>query len=285
MSEKIKITVVMSDDKQNTEKGEQKLKRILLTQDPFMTLLSVLRENRLLDGSLCGGRGECGRCTVQFLDGAPIPTALERRRFSPEMLRQGYRLACTAKPRTDCVIRLLQNEDLKVPILTKTIPLSENIDLNGREKKQSENQTSGAMKFLNGLTDNAENSEKSASAIFESQSSVMKSDESALKNASVTSENETDVMNYMIAVDLGTTTIAMQLYCMATGEVVDTYCEHNPQRSYGSDVLSRIQASCTGHREELRRLVCESLLRGLRQFLTYLNEYERNAKNRWNARW
>lgn len=268
MSEKIKITVVMVDDKQNTEKGEQKSKRILLTQDPFMTLLSVLRKNRLLEGSLCGGRGECGRCTVQFLEGAPIPTMLERSRFSPEKLRQGYRLACIAKPRTDCVIRLLQKDDLKVPILTKTILLSENIDLIGQGKKKSENQTPSAMEFLNGQTDDAENNEKSTSAISESQSSVTKSDESPQKNVSVTSENKADVMDFMIAVDLGTTTIAMQLYCLATGEVVDTYCEQNPQRSYGTDVLSRIQASCTGHREELQRLVCESLLRGIQRFLT-----------------
>lgn len=294
MSEQIKITVVMSDDKQNTEKGEQKSKRILLTQDPFMTLLSVLRENHLLRGSLCGGRGECGRCAVQFLSGATIPTSLERKHFSPEELRQGYRLACMAKPRTDCVIKLMQNEDSKVPILIKTIPLSENIDQTGQTKKQSQNQTSGAIEFLNGQMSGTKNAIKKASAISESQSSVTKSDEnplkntsvnaknktrvtksdeSPLKNTSVTSENITDVMNCMIAVDLGTTTIAMQLYCLATGEAVDTYCEYNPQRSYGADVLSRIQASCTGHREELQRLVCESLLRGLRRFLTYLNEY------------
>lgn len=171
----------MVDDKQNTKKGEQKSKRILLTQDPFMTLLSVLRKNRLLEGSLCGGRGECGRCTVQFLEGAPIPTMLERSRFSPEKLRQGYRLACIAKPRTDCVIRLLQKDDLKVPILTKTILLSENIDLIGQGKKKSENQTPSAMEFLNGQTDDAENNEKSTSAISESQSSVTKSDESPQK--------------------------------------------------------------------------------------------------------
>lgn len=268
MSEQIKITVVMSDDKQNTEREEQKSKRILLTQDPFMTLLSVLRENRLLEKSLCGGRGECGRCAVQFLSGATIPTPLERKHFSPEELRQGYRLACIARPRTDCVIKLLKKEGLEVPILTKTIPLSEDIDLNSQEKKRSENQTSGAMESLNGLTDDVKNSEKRAAAIFENQLSVTKSDESALKNAPVTLKSKTDVMEHMIAVDLGTTTIAMQLYCMATGEVVDTYCEHNPQRSYGADVLSRIQASCRGRREELQRLVCESLLRGLQRFLT-----------------
>lgn len=222
MSEKIKITVVMDDEKQNVAEEGQKPKRILLTQDPFVTLMSSLQENRLLEGSLCGGRGECGRCAVQFLDGAPIPSALERKRFSPEELRQGYRLACIARPHTDCVIRLLQSKEPKVPILTKTIPVSESIDLNSQEKNQTENQTS-------------------------------------------------DVMEYMIAVDLGTTTIAMQLYSMASGEAVDTYCEHNPQRSYGADVLSRIQASCAGHREELQRLVCEVLSRGLKRFHSYLS--------------
>lgn len=233
MSEKIKITIVMDDEKQIAEKQGEKGKRILVTQDPFVTLLSVLRENRLIGSGLCGGRGECGGCTVQFLEGAPMPAALERKRFSPEELRRGYRLACIARPRTDCVIRLLRNEEPEVPVLTKTIPLSENTDLTGQEKRQTENQTSGAMECPDDL------------------------------------DNQSDVMDYMIAVDLGTTTIAMQLFSM-TGEAVDTYCEHNPQRSYGTDVLSRIQASCAGHREELQRLVCEALLRGLRRFLTYL---------------
>lgn len=257
MSEKIKITVVIDDEKQNIAKKEQKPKRILLTQDPFVTLVSALRENRLLEGSLCGGRGECGRCAVQFLDGAPIPSALERKHFSPEELRQGYRLACIAKPRTDCVVRLLQSKEPKVPILTKTIPLSENIDLNSQEKIQTENQTSNVMECEDELRDSAESTIKKATAILENQSGVT---------------------DYMIAVDLGTTTIAMQLMSMKTGEVVDTYCEHNPQRSYGADVLSRIQASCAGHREELQRLVCESLLRGLRRFLIFLTMREGNPE-------
>lgn len=257
MSEKIKVTVVIDDEKQNIAEKEQKPKRILLTQDPFVTLVSVLQENRLLEGSLCGGRGECGRCAVQFLDGAPIPSALERKHFSPEELRQGYRLACIAKPRTDCVVRVLQSKEPKVPILTKTIPLSENIDLNSQGKIRTENQTSDVMECEDELTDSAESTIKKAAAILENQSGVT---------------------DYMIAVDLGTTTIAMQLMSMKTGEAVDTYCEHNPQRSYGADVLSRIQASCGGHREELQRLVCESLLRGLRRFLVFLTMREGNSE-------
>lgn len=249
MSEKIKITVVIDDEKENTVGEGQKPERILLTQDPFMTLMSALQENRLLEGSLCGGRGECGRCAVQFLDGAPMPSALERKRFLPEELRRGYRLACIAKPRTDCIIRLLQNKEPEVPILTKTILVSENIDSNSQAKSCTENQTAGVTEYDNKQKDDAENPIKKAAAI---------------------SENKSGVIDYMIAVDLGTTTIAMQLMSMKTGEVVDTYCEHNPQRSYGADVLSRIQASCTGHRGELQRLVCESLFRGMRRFLDFL---------------
>lgn len=71
---------------------------------------------------------------------------------------------------------------------------------------------------------------------------------------------------YVIAVDLGTTTIAMQLCDLETGTVVDTYCEMNPQRCYGTDVLSRIQASCEGHKEALQKMVWDVLERGMTQF-------------------
>lgn len=250
MSEQIKVTVVMTDEKQDTDSKGKNTGRILLTQDPFVTLMPVLLKNRLMEGNLCGGRGECGGCAVQFLEGAPLPTPLERKRFSAEELRRGYRLACMTKPRTDCTIRLLKNEREEVPVLTKTIPLSGNIDLMGRTIKQSENRISGDVEFVDMPADTTKNGDKNTTVILEDQAAVT---------------------DYMIAVDLGTTTIAMLLISMTEKEAVDTYCEHNPQRSYGADVLSRIQASCEGHREELQRLVCESLSRGLRHFLLYLN--------------
>ncbi|MBD5508593.1 MAG: DUF4445 domain-containing protein [Lachnospiraceae bacterium] len=242
MSEKIKITIVMDDEKLNRENQGEKSDTIILTQESSMTVMSVLRESGLLSGSFCGGRGDCGRCIVQFLEGAPLPTGIERSRLEPEELRQGFRLACVTRPKTDCVIRIPEKTEREISIVTEMNPVSENIDLNGRQNKLSEKQISFAMK-----TD-----DKSVGAA-----------KKAIKNASVISPKRADVM---IAVDLGTTTIAMQLRDMVTGEVRDTYCELNPQRTYGTDVLSRIQASCDGHREELRKLVCETLLRGLRQF-------------------
>ena len=242
MSEKIEITIVMDDEKLNKGKQSEQSNSIKLTQESSMTVMSVLRERKLLSGSFCGGRGDCGRCLVQFLAGAPLPTGIERSCLEPEELRQGFRLACVTRPKTDCVIRIPEQDEQEIPIVTELNPVSQNIDLNGQRNKLSENQISFAMKISESTAEAAGNLNKSVSVI---------------------SRRKADVM---IAVDLGTTTIAMQLRDMASGEVIDTYCELNPQRPYGADVLSRIQASCDGHREVLRRLVCETLMRGLRQF-------------------
>lgn len=76
---------------------------------------------------------------------------------------------------------------------------------------------------------------------------------------------------YIIAVDLGTTTIAMQLMNVDSGQVADTYCAMNPQRSYGADVLSRIQAANaetadTGAAKIMRDSVWEVLRDGINKF-------------------
>ena len=118
MSEKIKITIVMYDEKLNREKQGERSDAITLTQDSSMTVMSVLRENGLLSGSFCGGRGDCGRCVIQFLEGAPLPTGIERSRLEPEELRRGFRLACVTKPKADCVIRIPEQEEREIPIVT-----------------------------------------------------------------------------------------------------------------------------------------------------------------------
>ena len=49
-----------------------------------------------------------------------------------------------------------------------------------------------------------------------------------------------------IAIDLGTTTIAMQMVELATGHVVGVQTGLNPQALYGADVMSRIHAALSG---------------------------------------
>lgn len=60
---------------------------------------------------------------------------------------------------------------------------------------------------------------------------------------------------YGIAVDIGTTTLAACLYGWTDGAVVETITAVNSGREFGADVLSRIQASCSGKRARLQELL------------------------------
>lgn len=266
MSEQIKISVVMNDEKPNAPEKEKNANVLVLTQEPDVTMMSILLQNRLMSGSFCGGRGDCGRCVIQFLEGAPLPTGMERARLTPEELRQGYRLACVTRSKKDCVIRIVESEDRDTPIVTEVNLPSEFIDSNGLKNNLSQKQKPSAMKYEEDQEADLKKTLKKSSVISETSADVMEfsgnGEKVDLKHNSC----------YMIAVDLGTTTIAMQLRDMTTGAVTDTYCEKNPQSIYGTDVLARIEASCNGNGRELQRLICESIARGLRQFTARLRE-------------
>ena len=66
-----------------------------------------------------------------------------------------------------------------------------------------------------------------------------------------------------VGIDIGTTTIAMQLLELPEGRPADVFTDINRQRAYGADVISRIEASNAGQKEELRKSICEQLLTGL----------------------
>ena len=51
--------------------------------------------------STCGGRGTCGKCSVQVLEGHFERTLADYRHLSDEQLDEGWRLSCQARsPRT-----------------------------------------------------------------------------------------------------------------------------------------------------------------------------------------
>ena len=64
----------------------------------------------------------------------------------------------------------------------------------------------------------------------------------------------------LMTVDIGTTTIAMQLYDM-TGKVVDSFPSVNPQVSYGADVLSWKKECSVFPKSCSRRRLCRWSLR------------------------
>lgn len=62
-----------------------------------------------------------------------------------------------------------------------------------------------------------------------------------------------------LLIDLGTTTIALVLMDRSSGSLRQKTVFANPQRTLGSDIISRIQASCDGSRDELASLAADAL--------------------------
>ena len=78
----------------------------------------------------------------------------------------------------------------------------------------------------------------------------------------------------LMTVDIGTTTIAMQLYDMS-GKVVDSFPSVNPQVDYGADVLSRIEAAKDPEKAaDMQKKVRDLIKKGVQRFSKKLQPRE-----------
>ncbi len=171
-------------------------------------LLEVILFEENYDFFHCGKKGICGRCQVRFVSGAPLPSAADRQFFSPEKLREGWRLACTAKPKSDCLIEVHFITQRNISILTS-------------EPEKNENESQTQMQLNKEIC--------------------------------------------IIAIDLGTTTIAMELRGIESGICYETFCRMNPQRTFGADVISRMEAAEEGKAKVLREQVNAVIEEGMQR--------------------
>lgn len=78
-----------------------------------------------------------------------------------------------------------------------------------------------------------------------------------------------------IAIDIGTTTIAISLVEKNSGRVLDTVTSVNHQRFYGADVISRIQAANEGKLSELSASIRKDLGQGI---LKLIDKYGKDIR-------
>ena len=89
--------------------------------------------------------------------------------------------------------------------------------------------------------------------------------DSFFKSELLSADNSADKGSFVIA-DIGTTTIAMELYD-ELGEKLGQYVKPNPQRIFGRDVISRIQAAERPLvAKQMQSLVKQELMQGLEEF-------------------
>ncbi len=75
---------------------------------------------------------------------------------------------------------------------------------------------------------------------------------------------------YIIAIDIGTTTIAMNLIGVPSRRIQKTHTRINKQRDYGADVISRICASNEGKKELLKKTIVRDLMDGIQELVEKL---------------
>lgn len=213
-------------------------------------LLSILRENKIEVNNNCGAKGKCGKCKVKILKYNSLKiTKSDEKYLSKEELEQNIRLACMIYLQEDeyIEIELINNND-DIHTLTDIHNNNINLDTNIKkyyielEKPTLIDQMDYVKKISNHLNIDLEINIKD----LQNLSEVI--EENDYKVTLTTYNNQLihiqggdrSKYKYGIAIDLGTTTVALYLVDLNNGNIISITSQANKQRAYGGDVISRI---------------------------------------------
>ena len=199
-------------------------------------LLEMLQEKNEYISAPCNGNGTCGKCIVRYKRGATEPTRRDREVFSEKQLEDGYRLACQSYPAGAYEVEIPESEET-IEVLSEW----------GKQQK----------------TDTEELTEAYTQTPAEAKTSGGIQDKETAEGTAEKAENAI----YGICIDIGTTTLAALLVNLETEADCQTAVSVNHQRTYGSDVLSRISASNGGKKWEIQRCIRQDLQKLIRELL------------------
>ncbi len=255
---------------------------------PGTTLFSAAHWIGLPIDSTCGGRGTCGKCKVQVLEGGAEITIADRKQLRPSELEAGWRLSCQAKVYEDTTVTV--PELLRVP---KAATMGVNrlvlLDPNVRKvfveltEPDLEDQRSDIERLRDALT--AEGFDMKADlrvlrtlpALLRGAefkvTAVLGGDQLIAVEAGDTREE-----SYGVAFDLGTTTVVGTLMNLRTGMAEAVRSTLNGQAPFGADVISRISHGMQG--DEAKAELREAIQRTMNTVLQELYESAGVARER-----
>lgn len=221
-----------------------------IESSPGANLAEALVAARFAEGTECN-RGLCGKCAVRLLSGS-VETIDDGR---PSKCPEGYILACRS---------LLGDSDISIELKSSKDDINRKVRLPNlcKGKSHADNPVRKIHMELAApsLQDQASDIERvlaKLDGVKTARTSVLRHLPSVLRNADfkvtavvigdelcAVEPGDTTGENYGFIVDIGTTTVAIYLVNLNTGEPIDAEGLANPQRSFGADVLSRISA-CT----------------------------------------
>jgi len=244
------------------------------------TLMEAAEKAGVYINSLCGGKGVCGRCRVQVIDGNVRADKNSISFLSGDEIKEGYVLACQTKVQSDMEVVIppesrLEEEQI---LMESTV-----VDYSQPEKVSVTRIPSDPMSLFEPIAQKiflqlkAPTPEDNISDIdrvirelrkktdyhgFEVSLRCLQGLASKLRDndwqvtptiakhgdiwriLQIEIGNATD-KNYGVAVDIGTTTIVAQLVHLKSGNVIGVTGSHNLQAHYGEDVISRMIYACS----------------------------------------
>ncbi len=244
------------------------------------TIFQAAEQADVSINNLCGGEGLCGECRVQIKKGKAQVDKNTIGFLTGQEIEQGFVLACQTKVTDDLEVfvpiksRAEQEKILMVgspviygepekvivtrrsrerimsrdPIVKKvflTLPeptMQDNISDIDRITRELRKTTDYedfeiSLSCLQNLAD------KLRSRDWKITATVARHDD--LGKILKIEEGDTSELNYGLAVDIGTTTVVVQLVNLKTGKIIATKGSHNLQARYGEDVISRMVFACT----------------------------------------
>ena len=246
--------------------------------------LDAIRKADLPLNTTCGGKGTCGDCIIQILEGTyqSKPSAA----LPQQLLKKGYALACLTEVNDSLTVQLPQYQQLSI----RGIVDSQYFE-NNKDNISGIYEINPPIKILDlkipapTIDDNYSDLKRLLQEIQKIlQTKNVNCDYSVLKilantvrekrghiNA-VVFENEeywtvisvepniTKKSVYGISCDIGTTTVALNLVDLKNGKILSTASDYNQQIKCGEDIISRINYSQRpGRLQELHELIIRTI--------------------------
>lgn len=232
----------------------------------------------------CGGEGTCGDCVVRITKGTfkTKPTAA----LSGQLIAEGFALACQTKIDDDLTIVLPHFQELTIKsvvgseffknnknnisgiyehnpalVLTELRVPSPTLEDNYSDLRRLENAFQKKT-GIKSVTCSYSVLSRLAQAVRAKNGRVQVVSLMGHDNATIVDvfPRSSDKKIYGLACDIGTTTVALHLADLGSGEIVSTATSLNQQIKCGEDIISRINyAQKSGHLQELQKLIVHTI--------------------------
>ncbi len=243
-----------------------------LSVEEGTSLLDAARSANVYVNSHCNGKSTCGKCKVRITEGAVTPVTLNEIKFISESDRElGYRLACTARVIGDVTVFIagenIRTSKASLKLFSKRSDVMNPavktycIELKSKKDTPGNSYLGDIKKHLYekfGLKDPV-----CDISVLQTLAGTLKKNENKI-TFFVWMDKEIigilpawDEKCYGFALDVGTTTIALYLCDLKTGDVIASGSVTNPQVLFGTDVMSRIGYSADHPGAGVKRMQSE----------------------------